>query len=279
MVKLTSHDPTWGNLSALDFHYETQPLPTWTSWYVHQMPTWLHRLSVVFMFYAELVAPFFIIGPAAIRRVGFASLVLLQLLIAATGNYGFFNLLSIVLCASFLDDRDWNWLRKIVAIRRTHTAIEAEIDREPSGAGFRWSMPRRVVVGTVGAIIVAVTTAEMLERIGPGRAVPDEIVSISRWVETLRSTNSYGLFAVMTTERPEIIVEGSDDKTSWKPYRFRWKACELDRHPMFATPHMPRLDWQLWFAALDGQLPFGAMVSQVRAKTARGFAGGALAAA
>jgi hypothetical protein len=173
-------------------------------------------------------------------------------LIAATGNYGFFNLLSIVLCASFLDDRDWNWLRKIVASRRKHTAIEAEIDREPSVAGYQWSMPRRVVVGTVGVIIVAVTTVEMLERIGPSRTLPGEIVSISRWVETLRSTNSYGLFAVMTTERPEIIVEGSNDKTSWKPYRFRWKACELDRHPMFATPHMPRLDWQLWFAALDG---------------------------
>ena len=67
VVKLTSHDPTWWDLTALDFHYETQPLPAWTSWYVHQMPAWFHRLSVGFMFYAELVAPFFIFGP---RRSG-----------------------------------------------------------------------------------------------------------------------------------------------------------------------------------------------------------------
>ena len=63
------------------------------------------------MFYAELVAPFFVFGPRPIRLVGFASLVLLQVLIAATGNYGFFNLLTIVLCLSLLDDRDWGWLR------------------------------------------------------------------------------------------------------------------------------------------------------------------------
>ena len=62
IVKLTSQDPTWWHLSALDFHYETQPLPAWTSWYVHQLPAWFHRLSVGFMFYVELVAPFFIVG-------------------------------------------------------------------------------------------------------------------------------------------------------------------------------------------------------------------------
>jgi len=57
---------------------------------------------------------------------------------------------------------------------------------------------------------------------------------------------------VMTTKRPEIIVEGSDDGVSWRPYRFRWKPCELDRRPRFTPLHLPRLDWQMWFAALGG---------------------------
>ena len=69
VVKLTSQDPTWWTWSALDFHYETQPLPAWTSWYVHQMPTWFHRLSVGFMFFAELAAPFLIFGTRGMRRV------------------------------------------------------------------------------------------------------------------------------------------------------------------------------------------------------------------
>ena len=62
--------------------------------------------------------------------------------------------------------------------------------------------------------------------------------------------NSYGLFAVMTTERREILLEGSADGVEWKSYEFRWKPGALDRAPRFAGPHMPRVDWQLWFAAL-----------------------------
>jgi lipase maturation factor 1 len=251
LVKLTSHDPTWWHLSALDFHFETQPLPAWTSWYVHQMPAWFHRLSVSFMFYAEMVAPFFIFGPRPIRLVGFGSIVLLQLLIAATGNYGFFNLLAVVLCLTLLDDRDWKWLGRNVNPRRKPAETGAEDDSKACRTWRTWSIPRRMAVGAVGMIIIIVTTAEMLERIWPG-VVPTALVELDQYVDPLRSTNSYGLFAVMTTERPEIIVEGSEDGTSWKPYQFRWKPGELNRRPGFTTPHMPRLDWQLWFAALAG---------------------------
>jgi len=63
--------------------------------------------------------------------------------------------------------------------------------------------------------------------------------------------NAYGLFRGMTVERPEIIVLGSRDGRSWKTYPFRWKPGDPARRPRFATPHMPRLDWQMWFAALD----------------------------
>ena len=99
---------------------------------------------------------------------------------------------------------------------------------------------------------MAVTATQTLETVAPEFAIPSELMTLSQWVEPFRSTNGYGLFAVMTTTRPEIIVEGSDDGVSWKPYRFRWKPCELDRRPRFAAPHLPRLDWQMWFAALAG---------------------------
>ena len=107
VVKLTSGDPTWRAWEALRYHYETQPLPTWTSWYLHQVPGWFHAASIGFMFWAELIAPFLVFGPRRVRMVGFWSLVLLQILIAATGNYGFFNLLSVVLCLTLVEDRDW----------------------------------------------------------------------------------------------------------------------------------------------------------------------------
>ena len=67
----------------------------------------------------------------------------------------------------------------------------------------------------------------------------------------LRIVNSYGLFAIMTTTRPEIIVEGSADGVHWLPYEFRYKPGDVTRKPRFMAPHQPRLDWQMWFAALS----------------------------
>jgi hypothetical protein len=79
---------------------------------------------------------------------------------------------------------------------------------------------------------------------------PRAAVELIQWIEPLRSVNRYGLFAMMTTRRPEIIVEGSDDGRTWKPFEFRWKAGDVQRPPGFVAPHQPRLDWQMWFAAL-----------------------------
>ncbi len=255
LVKLTSGDLTWRNWTALDYHYWTQPLPTWTSWYIHQMPAWFQMLSMAFMFYAELVAPFFVFGPRILRRIGFVSVVLLQMLIGATGNYGFFNLLSVVLCFSLLDDRDWLWVTGSLWRVVGRTVVLAQPAPRDS------SLVRRVIAGIVGGILIAVTadqTLETLEPVWPWVVIPVRVVipvpiqMLGEWLDPLRSANPYGLFRVMTRERPEITVEGSDDGVNWKPYRFRWKPGELDGRPRFATPHMPRLDWQMWFAALAG---------------------------
>jgi hypothetical protein len=73
---------------------------------------------------------------------------------------------------------------------------------------------------------------------------------VARAVSPLRSANSYGLFAVMTTARPEIAIEGTEDGRTWREYRFREKPGDPRRRPRFVAPHQPRLDWQMWFAAL-----------------------------
>ncbi len=107
VVKLTSGDTSWLGLSALRYHYETQPLPTWVGWYAHQAAPWFQAVSAVFLFVVELIAPFFIFGPRRVRMTGFILIVLLQVLIVATGNYGFFNLLTATLCLLLLDDKQW----------------------------------------------------------------------------------------------------------------------------------------------------------------------------
>src|SRR5205085_7504017 len=80
--------------------------------------------------------------------------------------------------------------------------------------------------------------------------VPKPFIAIYSWVEPFRSINSYGLFAVMTTTRPEIIIEGSNDRNRWLAYQFKYKPGDLKEKPRFVAPHQPRLDWQMWFAAL-----------------------------
>ena len=177
---------------------------------------------------------------------------ILQLLIAATGNYGFFNLLSLVLCAAILDDGDWERLRDLAPRGRLPLASPTGSDPNSNGQARQWSLAHRVIVGSAGGVLLAATTEQLLERLWPGTEGPFPLPWIASQLEPLRSTNSYGLFSVMTTKRPEIIVEGSNDGVNWKPYHFRWKPGELDRSPRFTTPHMPRLDWQLWFAALSG---------------------------
>jgi hypothetical protein len=236
VVKLTSGDPTWRAWDALRYHYETQPLPTWTSWYMHQLPRWFQALSIGFMFWAEAIAPWFIFGPRPVRMVGFWSLVLLQVLIAATGNYGFFNVLAVVLCLALVEDRDWS---------RIHPDTRPA---EPALQGW-W---RRVPVGVAGTVIVVVTTMQGLDRTGVTVVFPAPLETLRQWVDPFHSMNAYGLFAVMTTQRPEILVEGSEEGEVWVPYAFRWKPGDVDRLPRFTTPHMPRLDWQMWFAALAG---------------------------
>ena len=60
-TKLLSGDPTWRHLTALDFHFETQPLPPWTAWYAHHLPAGIHQALVLF----TLPSSWGLLAPAA----------------------------------------------------------------------------------------------------------------------------------------------------------------------------------------------------------------------
>jgi hypothetical protein len=74
--------------------------------------------------------------------------------------------------------------------------------------------------------------------------------ALTQAVSPLLIVNPYGLFAVMTTTRPEIMIEGSTDGRVWREYVFRYKPGPLFRPALWNIPHQPRLDWQMWFASL-----------------------------
>ena len=233
-VKLAS-DEVWRNLTALNFHYETQPLPTWIGWYAHQLPEWLQKISVIGMFAVELVIPFLIFAPRRLRTAGCIGVVGLQLLILLTGNYCFFNLLTIALCLHLIDDVTWRGL-----LSKRFMPNFQSIGQSPHRY---W----RVCVAVLATLLFILSGIRFSGQLFRDARLPD-----LAWIRPLRSVNTYGLFADMTESRPEIIIEGSNDQMTWKTYEFRWKPGELTDAPKWVAPHQPRLDWQMWFAALQG---------------------------
>jgi hypothetical protein len=246
-TKLLSGDPTWRQLTALDYHFETQPLPPWTAWYAHHLPHWIHAALTLVTLLVETLVPWLLLLPRRFRRPrlgAVAAIALLQVGIAVTGNYGFFNFLTLVLCVPVLDDDLLAGLR----VRRPDAQLEPEAD-QPT---------RRSVVPIVAPVVLALSVLGMVREIAytlpGGRGMgfwPGAAESVMGLVAPLRSINGYGLFRVMTTERPELVIEGSRDGMRWEPYELPYKPGAVDRRPGFVAPFHPRLDWQLWFAALS----------------------------
>ena len=232
VVKLTSGDASWGNLTALDYHYWTQPLPTVLGWWADQLPEWFKHFSTAFVLVVEIAGAFLLWLPRHLRLLGCGAIVLLQILIGLTGNYAFFNLLTIALCLLLIDDAVWPGTRRLTK-------------SEPTGRRWPVWIPAILIVLTMpmNAILIFAGFKPEAPWLRPLELVYSAIAPF-------RIVNSYGLFRVMTKERREIIIEGSDDAIEWKAYEFKWKPGALDRRPGFVEPHQPRLDWQMWFAAL-----------------------------
>jgi predicted DCC family thiol-disulfide oxidoreductase YuxK len=235
-VKLASGDPSWRHLTALTFHYFTQPLPTWIAWYTNQFPLGFQKFSCVVMFAVELGAPFLMFAPRRVRFFGGGAITFLQILILLTGNYTFFNILTLALCVLLLDDFV---LQKILPSRFTQRAG----NRTRTSWRLAFTVPLAV-------IFLAVSFLEIVSIFGVRNFITYGIAEVEGQIAPLRTINDYGLFMVMTTERHEIVVQGSNDGVHWSDYEFKYKPGSLNKRPAFVAPFQPRLDWQMWFAAL-----------------------------
>jgi len=241
-AKLLSGDQTWRNLTALNYHYHTQPLPTVLAWYADKLPEWLQHSSTFMVLAVEIAVPFLIFLPRRLRISGAVCLIGLQVLILLTGNYAFFNLLTIALCLFLFDDQAFGKLPMVSG--RWSVRIFSR-PRRLTGGSNRLA---RGVIGVIAAFIFVLGLTRVLEPFGDA---PGALQALARIASPLEIVNSYGLFAVMTTTRPEIIVEGSNDSENWSAFEFRYKPSRLDRAPRWVAPLQPRLDWQMWFAALS----------------------------
>ncbi|MEP6686243.1 MAG: lipase maturation factor family protein, partial [Verrucomicrobiota bacterium] len=254
VVKLTSGDDSWWNLTALDYHYWTQPLPTVLAWWGAQTSEWLKHFCNFGVLFVESLIPFLIWTPRRLRFLAFVLFVSLQIMIALTGNYCFFNLLTIALCFLLLDDTQ-------IARRPVAALYERRNDATVTDRRYRNLAPAFVLI-----ITLPLNAMLLISAVKPEARWPGPIVALYSRIEPFRIANGYGLFRVMTKERAEIVIEGSADGMDWLSYEFKWKPGELKRAPGWIAPHQPRLDWQMWFAALGTyrQNPwFGRLVLQL----------------
>jgi predicted DCC family thiol-disulfide oxidoreductase YuxK len=238
LVKVLSHDSSWAQLTALDYHYETQPLPTPLAWYAHQLPEWFQQLSVLAMFGIELVLPWLIFMPRRLRFVAAWGFLVLQIAIILTGNYYFLNLLTIFLCLFLFDDQA---LARVLPSRLV------------ARMRYRLPEPGPLATGaavTLASVVVVVSVAGMWRHI-EHQPLPAPLASLVATTSRFGITNHYGFFSVINTERREIILEGSDDGQHWRAYEFRYKPGDVHRCPRWSIPHHPRLDWTMWFAASE----------------------------
>ena len=192
LAKLMSGDPTWRNLTALRYHYETQPLPTPLAWYANLLPLGMQRASVAVMFAIELLLPFLLFLPRRWRMIAGMGMAFLQITILLTGNYTFFNWLTLALCVFTLDDEALLPLipRRIMARIRP---LETSRFVRPIGAA-------------AGGLVLALSLILMLSAIAGITWRP--ATQALRVFSPFGIANNYGLFAVMTKVRDEIIVEG-----------------------------------------------------------------------
>lgn len=228
-AKLLSRDETWRDGTALTCHHQTQPLPTRFAWHLHQLPRRAHRWTTWAVLAIEIAVPFLLVLPWPWRAAPLALLLALQVAIVISGNYGFFNLLAIVLLVPLVPDVIWTGL------------VGDPVGSLPgASAAVEWAV-------TAGALaLLALNVLRLVTMLRPMPWAQRILQAVGRF----RLANRYGLFAVMTTTRPEIVLEGSEDGGTWTRYRFRFKPTDPRRAPRWNAPHQPRLDWQLWFAAL-----------------------------
>jgi len=237
VVKLTSGDDSWGwlnqsfhwsALTALDYHYWSQPLPTVFAWWADKSPEWFKHFSVAFCLAVEIIVPFFIWAPRRPRLIAAGLIIFLQVIIALTGNYCFFNLLTIALCLLLIDD---------AAIGTSRRDIRALVNSAPTGR----SLPNQLCSYAALAVIVVTLPINawlIFSAFKPQSRQPGWLAKFYEQLEAFRIVNGYGLFRVMTKDRGEIVIEGSTDGIEWLPYEFKWKPGDLKRAPG-------------WFAALE----------------------------
>jgi hypothetical protein len=238
LIKLRG-DPCWRDLTCLYYHYETQPIPNPISRYLHFAPHWFHKFGTAWNHFIELIVPWFSFYPRLARHIAGVLLVTFQVILIISGNLSFLNYVTIIPFLACFDD---TFLARVLPkslVRRAERWAEE-------------SQPSRInnAIAVALSILVAYLSVAPVVNMASGQ----QLMNYS--FTPLDLVNTYGAFGTVGRERDEIIFEGTDDAvitgdTKWKEYEFLAKPGDPNRRPPFVAPYQPRIDWQIWFAAMS----------------------------
>ncbi|MFB6281017.1 MAG: lipase maturation factor family protein [Haloferacaceae archaeon] len=224
-------DACWRDLTCLDHHYETQPMPNPLSWFAHHLPDRFHRVEVLGNHVVELAVPFLYFAPQPFASLAGAATIGFQGWLMLTGNFSWLNALTIVLAVSTFGDGTLGAVLPVSA---------------PPAAPVPF--PLRVAALLVAALVVALSVRPVRNMLSPGQVMNTAF-------DPLHLVNTYGAFGSITRERFGIVIEGTDaadpDPGDWTEYEFKGQPVRPDERPPQWAPYHLRLDWQLWFAAMS----------------------------
>jgi hypothetical protein len=290
----------WHDLTCLDWHFETQPIPNPLSPWFHHLPHSVHAFGVVFNNVVELVAPWFVFGPRPLRLVAGCLMLAFQVVLVASGNLAFLNWLTIIPVLACFDD---DFLRRLLP-KRARTWLDARV---ATGPPRDWhQLVAAIVVGGFVALVAARFTTDALWAVsllvtlygvywairfailhGPkpriadahqllagvfaglvavkSVAVVDNLLARHRRqmmnasFDKLELVNTYGAFGSVGDVRHELVIEGTmaADPTApdavWRTYELPCKPGDVARRPCLLGPYHRRLDWLIWFAAMNDE--------------------------
>lgn len=220
-------DRCWRELTCLDYHHETQPMPGPFSWHFHRLPRRLHRVEVAANHVTQLLVPVALFLPQPVAGAAAALMIVTQLWLVLSGNFAWLNWLTIVLALSALDTP-------------------------------RFTAPRQYAATPVWFLVTvcAVTVLVAVLSYRPARNLLTRRQAMNRSFDSLHLVNTYGAFGSVTRVRQEIVLEGTEDErigpdTVWREYGFRGKPGAVTHRPRQFAPYHLRLDWLMWFAALS----------------------------
>jgi hypothetical protein len=228
LIKLRG-DRCWRDLTCLDYHHETQPMPNPLSWYAHRLPRSFHRLEVLGNYVAQLAAPMALFLPQPVAGIAALMMIVTQAYLMLSGNYAFLNLVTLVVAASAVPDG---------FVKRLAPAVPAPL------AAPAWF---------VGAA-TAVTVLVVLLSYWPVRNLFGRHQLMNFSFNRLHLVNTYGAFGSVTRRRKEVVLEGAEAERpreeDWREYEFYGKPGDPRRRPPQIAPFHLRLDWLMWFVAL-----------------------------